>query len=145
MTKVLGGILLIVIFAIMFPIVMESITDAQTDSVTDSFPGCIVGGGETDVVLTQDLYEARTSSVTSMTATGSGAVPVADSYVEATNTLTISGLGADTPQDITVTYIYDRTEDFTGLSQFMRLTPLLMWLAVMAALVGGAIFAFRSK
>jgi hypothetical protein len=143
--KTIGIILGVVIFAIMFPIVLDAMDDAQTSSQTDSFPGCVVAALATDVVLTLDLYEGRTTSVTAMTATGAGAVPVASTYTAGTNTLHITGLGADTPQDITVTYEYDRTTDFTGLSQFMRLTPLLLWLGVIFALIGGAFLFWKSR
>lgn len=135
----MGGILIVVFLAIMFPIVLDSINEAQTESQLDEFNGCVVADGETDVVLTLDLYEARLTSVTALTASDSE-TPNAASYVEGTKTLTVDGLGATTPQDITVTYLYDRTTDFTGLSSFMRLTPLFLWIAALGGLIGGGIF-----
>jgi hypothetical protein len=135
----------IVIFAIMFPLVMDSITGAATESQSDLFEDEVVADGSATVTLTLDLYKARTASVSSMTATGSGADPVASSYVEETKALTITGLGVDTPQDITVVYLYDRTEDFTGLSEFMELTPLLLWLGVIFVLLGGAFLAVKAR
>ena len=127
----------IIVICLMFPLAMTGIHSAQTDSQTDVFPACVVAGTTTDVVLTEDLWGDRSGSVTAITATGAGAVPVAGTYVAATNTLTITGLGADTPQDITVTYDIDGTTDFTGLGEIMGLTPLLIWVAI----IGGVLFA----
>jgi hypothetical protein len=145
MGKIIGVVLGVVILAIMFPIFMDSLTDSQTELQLDLFPGCVVAGGETDVVLTQDLFKDRTAHITEMTSDDPGATPVATTYVPATNTLTIGGLGAVTPQDITVTYRYDITDDYTGLGEFMGLTPLLIWLGIIFALIGGVFLYAKSR
>ena len=145
MGKTIGIIMAVVVVAIMFPIVMDSITDAQTTAQLDTFAGSVVAAGATDVVLTEDLYEDRVGSVSALTATGAGAVPIASTYTAATNPLHITGLGADTPQDITVNYVYDSAAGFTGLSAFMRLTPLLMWLALIVAILGGGFMFVKGK
>jgi len=132
------SVLLLVIALMLTPLVIDSCLGAETDSITDSFPGCVVAGGETDVVLTQDLLDADVTWVSAITATGAGAVPVADSYVAGTNTLTVSGLGVDTPQNLTVTYKYSVVTDYTGISALLRLYPLLFVFGiVLVAIVWG--------
>lgn len=143
--KFISVILAIVVLCIMFPIALGAIHDAQTDSQTDTFAGVVVAAGSTDVVLTKDLWKERTGSVTAITSSDAGASPVASVYNPATNTLTITGLGAGTPQDLTVTYDYSGTEDFTGLGDLMGLTPLLIWIAVIGGLIFGGVMFARSK
>ena len=114
MKDILLTAILVVLALVMLPIVISSTHGAQTDRITDSFPGCVVAAGETTVTLTQDLWEGSGDWVIAMTATGGGADPAFDTYVVATRALTIDGLGADTPQDITVTYDYGVAGDFPG-------------------------------
>ena len=142
-TSVVLGIIFVAIMMIMMPLVMSSTHDLQTDSQTDSYAAAVVGGGSTDVVLTEDLWNDDTSYVTAMTADGALAVPVADSYVNATNTLTITGLGADTPQAITVTYEYGALDDYTGMGEMAAVAPLLIFISLIAAVVGGIFYSFK--
>ncbi len=143
--KFIGVILGIVIICIMFPIALTAIHNAQTDSKTDTFNACVVSAGATDVVLTSDPWKDRTGSITAITSSDPGAVPVASSYNTTTNTLHITGLGAVTPQNITVTYDYDNNADFTGLNDIMGLTPLLMWIGIIGALIFGGFMFVKSK
>lgn len=145
MNKTLMVIIGVVVVVIMFPMVMTAIHNSQTDSVTETFAGSVVAAGSTTVTLTTDPWKDRTASVTAMTATGAGAVPVASTYNTATNALVITGLGADTPQDITVTYDYDATSDFTGLGDMMGITPLLIWIAIIGVIAFGGFMFARSK
>lgn len=145
MNKALMVIIGVVVVVIIFPLAMTAIHNSQTDSVTESFAASVVAAGSTTVTLTTDPWKDRTASVTAMTATGAGAAPVASSYTTATNALVITGLGADTPQDITVTYDYDATTDFTGLGDMMGLTPLLMWISIIGVIAFGGFMFVRSK
>jgi len=138
MTGLIPSFILLVLALTLAPLVIDSCFGAETDDITDSFPGCVVAGGETDVVLTQDLLDADVTWVSAITATGAGAVPVADSYVAGTNTLTVSGLGVDTPQDLTVTYSYSVIKDFSGLGAIIRIVPLLFIVGIiLTAIVVG--------
>ena len=124
---------LVVLALIMLPIIITSTHNAQTDSITDEFDGCVVAGGETTVTLTQSLFQGSEDWVTAMTATGTGADPAFKSYVVATKALTIEGLGADTPQDVTVTYDYGVMGAFTGAEEVSFLVPLLFLVGVVIA------------
>jgi hypothetical protein len=142
MTKKFKGVILsiaiLVIALFLLPIAVEAAFDVQTDGITDSFPGCVVGGGSTDVVLTEDLYGGNVVYVSAITATGAGAVPVADSYVAGTNTLTVTGLGVDTPQDLTVTYSYEVNTEFNGVNTFTGIVPLLLVVGlIIVAIING--------
>ena len=131
--KIVMGLIGVMIAFIMFPMIMDSTHQIRTDPQLDTFDGCVVAAEETDVVLTEDLYQGGIAYVTEITATGAGAVPVADSYVAGTNTLTVAGLGAETPQDLTVTYDYGAVGAYTGLDQLAAIAPLVLFVGLLAA------------
>ena len=135
--------ILVVLAMLMLPLVIASSHNAQTDSITDEFDGCVVAGGETTVTLTQSLFQGSGDWVTAMTATGTGADPAFKSYVVATKALTIEGLGADTPQDITVTYDYGVMGAFTGAEEVTFLVPLLFLVGVVITAVFSGYRVFK--
>lgn len=143
--KVIVLIIGIVIVAIMFPMVLDAIHDSQAEVQNDGFAGCVVAAGQTDVVLTIDPFNNALTSIETITADGAGAVPIALAYVPATNTLTIGGLGADTPQAITVAYEYDNAAAYTGLSEMMNFTPMLIWVAIIGSLLFAGFGFAKSK
>lgn len=135
---VILSIILIVIALLLLPLTISSTHDAMTDTATQTFAGCVVAATATDVVLTNELYEEDVTYVVTITATGAGAVPVANTYTAATNTLNITGLGADTPQDIVVTYDWDPNTDYNGVNAIVGLIPLLVVVGlIIVAIVNG--------
>jgi hypothetical protein len=142
---IIVGIIGVMIAMVIFPLVMDSTHDIKTDAATDSLADVPVEGESADVVLTKDLFEDSTTYVTGITADGAEANPAADSYVAATKTLTITGLGADTPQDITVTYDYGALEAYTGLDSLTGIAPLLIFVGILAAAGAGIWGSFRSR
>lgn len=132
---VIFAITVIAVAMFLIPIAINSSFDAATDNQLDAFPGCVVAGGATDVVLTEDLLDANTIYVIAITATGAGAVPVANTYTAGTNTLNVTGLGVDTPQDLTVNYSYDAVEDYNGVGPIIWIVPLLVILGLIFVVV----------
>lgn len=139
------SVVILVIALLLMPLVISSVMDAQTDTRTQSFAGAVVGGTTTDVVLTAGygLWEDSNTSVTAITATGAGAVPVAGTYVAATRTLTVTGLGADTPQDISVTYRYDANSAYNGVNSIVGLIPLLVVVGLIIVAIINGIWALK--
>lgn len=143
---IIFSVILLVIALIMLPLVIDGVHDARTDTVVaEAFPGCVVAAGATDVVLAHDLYRGVAADVTAMTATGAGAVPAFDAWVGGTNTLTIDGLGADTPQDITVTYDYDAVGAFAGVGAITGLIPLLVVVGIIIVAIIYSLWALKNK
>lgn len=148
MNKALGvvvGLIGIVILMIIFPIVMSATHDLQTDVQTDVFEGVTTGAGETaaDVVLTVDLYQDETAHVLSVTSDNESDTPVAGTYTAATNTLNVTGLAESDTRTLTVQYEYDALTNYTGMGALVGITPLLIWVAILATVVAGTWFAFK--
>jgi len=120
------SVVLIVIALLLLPIVISGSHAVVTDTITETFAATVVAATAADVVLTNDPLDDKVAWVTGITATGAGAVPVANTYTTGTNTLNITGLGAVTPQDITVTYDYEVNADYSGVNAITNLVPLLV-------------------
>jgi hypothetical protein len=95
--------------------------------------------------LTQDLTDDNVIYVSNITATGAGAVPVANTYTAGTNTLNITGLGVDTPQNITVTYTYSVVDAYNGVESILRLTPLLLVVGLILVAIINGLWAFKRE
>lgn len=137
--SVVIGLIMVAVLMIVFPIVMSATHDLQTDSHTDTDLAI-----STDTVtLTVDLWDADVNSVLSIVGNGTeeaGAITAA-SYVEATRVLTLSGVVDSTTA--TVTYEIDALTEFTGMGSLVAITPLLIWIAILAVVIGGLWFTFR--
>ena len=140
---ILFSVLLIVIALLLLPLVVSSVHDVQTDVQLDSFPGCIVADNATDAVLTEDLHRDDVNEVTLITANGTGAVPVANTYTAGTHTLNVTDLGADTPQDLTVTYNFTTNADFSGVNTFVGLIPLLVVVGLIIVAILNGLWALK--
>jgi hypothetical protein len=142
---ILFSVILIVIALLMIPLVISSVHGVMTDSRTQAFPGCVVAATTTDVVLTAGfgLYRGDNHEVTGLTASGAGAVPAAGTYVAGTRTLTVTGLGAVTPQDLTVTYNYEANQAYNGVNAIVGLIPLLVVVGLMLVAVINGMWAIK--
>ncbi len=137
------GIIAIAIAFIIFPIVLDAtgalLADSssvlQVEEVTTA-----VASTEADVVLDYDLYEADVANVVSITSTLGTDVPVAASYVEATKTLTVSGLTVDTTRNLAITYLTESMGIYTGLGSIAKVAPLMVFIGLLA---GGGFGLFK--
>jgi hypothetical protein len=146
-SKVMGivmSIVLIVIALILLPVSLDAVHGALTDRRTTPFAGCVVAATITDVVIPlPGLYRDSNIYVTGITATGAGAVPVAGAYVAGTRTLTVTGLGAVTPQDLTVTYDYEVNQAYNGVNAILGLIPLLIVVGLIIVAVINGLWALK--
>ncbi len=135
----LFGVILLFNF---FPTVTDSTHDLQVDVDVQIEAAVTTGVSETtaDVVLDEELWKSRTTSVTSITSDNGGDTPVADSYVEATQTLTVSGLVESDTRELTITYEYDALTDYTMMGMLVSWAPVLLLLGIFG-LIGGALWA----
>lgn len=143
---VILGIVMVAVLFILFPIVMDSSHTLQTDVEVETEAAVATGVGETsaDVVLTHGLWGASNTAVTSITSDEVTDVPVAGTYVDATKTLTVTGLVAEDSRTLTITYEYDGLSDYTGMGAIVAVAPLLLFLGVIGAVIGGLYTGFKS-
>ena len=156
MLSMVLGIIAIAIAFVAFPIVLDATSTVishsgdvmESDSATTyvaSFTEddeAITGVGETtaDIVLTYDLYEAGVGNVESITSTEGTDTPTADSYVEATKTLTVGGLIASATRTLTTTYETESMNIYTGLGSIIKVAPLIVFIGLLA---GGGYGLFK--
>lgn len=131
----LFGVILLFNF---FPTVTDSTHDLQVDVDVQIEATVTTGAAETtaDVVLDEELWKSRTTSVTSITSDNVTDEPAADSYVEATQTLTVSGLAESDTRELTITYEYDALTDYTMMSMLVSWSPVLLLLGIMGLIAG---------
>jgi hypothetical protein len=141
------GIIGVAILMIIFPIIMDSTHELETDPQVDTFAAVTTGAGETaaNVVLTRDLYNDSNTSVLTIISDLPTDNPVAGTYTPATNTLNVTGLTAGSSRTLTITYEYAALTDYTGMDAMVGMTPLLIWVAILAIVVGGTWFAMKGN
>ena len=146
-STVVMGIIGVAILMVIFPIIMSSTQELQTTRQVDTFAAVTTGAAETtsEVTLSRGLYSDDTSYVLSITSDVGTDTPVAGTYVPSTNSLTVTGLTASEIRALVVTYEYDALTAYTGMSAMVGMTPLLIWVAILAIVVGGTWFAFKGS
>jgi len=143
--SVIVGIIMVAVMFVLFPIVMDSTHSLQTDEYVQSEAAVATGVGVTaaDVVLDEALWDDATASVISITSDEVTDVPVANTYTAGTQTLNITGLAADDSRTLTITYEYDGLTDYTGMGAMVAVAPLLLFLGVIGAVIGGLYMGFK--
>ena len=128
------GIIAIAIAFVVFPIVMDATQDLLThEGSTWEEDVVVTGGSETSgpVVLTYALLDDDEANVTSITSTLVTDVPVADSYVAGTKTLTVTGLTAASTRTLTTTYTTQSQNVFTGFGSIAKVAPLIVFVGLL--------------
>ena len=133
--RIVVGIIGIVVLMVIFPMVMTATHDLQTNEVTDT--GLTVSGNK--CTLTRDLWNADIDSVVSITSNSTSYQATA--YNEATKELTIS-LASGTAD---IVYEIDALTSFTGMGPLVGITPLLIWVALLATVIGMIWTGVRGK
>lgn len=146
-TKVIIGLIMIAVLMIVFPIVMSATHDLQTDPYNHVEADVTTGAGETtaDVVLTYALWNDDVGSVLSIASTEATDTPAVGSYAAATKTLTVTGLVESKTRDLTIQEEHDALTSFTGMGPLVGITPLLIWIAILATVIAGTWLAFKSR
>lgn len=141
-SKVVIGLIMIAVLMIVFPLVMNATHDLQTDNQTDA---TLALGGTPPAgtcVLTEDLFSDNTDNVVSVTGDKPEALTVTG-YTPATHTLAVTGV--TTSENVTVVYKVDALTDYTGLGTLVGMTPLLIWIGILASVLGGIYFSVRGR
>lgn len=141
---VIGAIIILVLFGTM----MVGIKSAQTSERSDVFNAVTTGAGATtaNVVLVADPFENDKLNVSSIISSNALDAPLPDSYVSASNTLTVRGLKDGDTRNLTVTYLYGSlTGKAAPTGQFLGMIPLFVGIAIVVIIIGAGIFVFAHK
>lgn len=143
--SVILGIIMVAVMFVVFPIVMDTSHTLQTDVEVQTEAAVVTGAGVTvaDVVLDEALWDDDNSYVTSVTSDNVADTPVAGAYTAGTQTLNVTGLAAADTRALTLTYEYDGLTDYTGMGAMVAVAPLLLFLGVIGAVVGGLYTSFK--
>jgi len=129
--KAIFGIIMIMVAFILFPLIMTSSNEILTDEATVSESVTTGAAGTSGwVELDEDLYEDETNNVEDVTSDDTDDSPSVDSYNAGNNSVLIDGLDTSTTRTITVTYLYDATSGFTGMTDLTQLAPTILMLAL---------------
>lgn len=141
---VIGVIIILVLFGTM----MLGIKTAQTTERDDSFAAVVTGGGVTtaNVVLVTDPYENDILNIASIVSDNPLDAPLPDTYVPASNTLTVRGLNAADTRGLVITYSYAAlTGAAASTGSFLNMIPIFVAIAALLIIVGAGIFVFAHK
>lgn len=110
--KLLMGVVVIILFIFLgVRTIPTGVHDWRTDVRTENFIVATgVGVTTADVVLADDPFLNQTDEVETIEST-LAEVPVATTYVTATNTLTVSALDANDSRTLTITYNTEVDDD----------------------------------
>lgn len=140
--KVVLGIIGIAVLMIIFPLVMTATHNLQTTQQTDVDLDL---GGTPPVgtcVLTEDLWNDKVGSIISAIGDKPETLTIT-SYTPATHTLTVGGVTTSTTA--TVVYEIDALTSYTGMGPLVGITPLLIWIAILAVVLGSMWFTLKGK
>lgn len=150
--RAVAVIVAVILVLSLFGVMVAGIDDAQTDERVDVFGGVTTGVGETtaDVVLVADPWNDDILSIVSIVSSNSSDAPLPDSYVTATNTLTVRGLAASDTRGLTITYDYGSLDEHASqIGTFLGMTPLFITIALIALVVtagiGGAMMLVNKR
>lgn len=120
--------------------------DVVTDTITDPYSENYevdTGAGETSTTETLE-YQHYFEDLTELTAesTNSNDDPLVISYDEDTYDVLVGGLAASESRVLTINYLREGYQQYTGFSTFIRLLPFLVILGLVVAAIWG-LFQYR--
>lgn len=122
----------------------ENITDGiktwRTVDTSENFDVTTAAGVTgANITLSYDLYQAATAEVQSITSDNETDTPVANSYVEATKALEVTGLVASDTRVLTVAY-YAETDD-----RVMRILGPFLAVLIFGGLISAILYGMWKK
>lgn len=143
-SRIVIALIGIAILFIIFPMMLSATHNLQVEEVTTS-ANVTTGVGATTGNATLDyaLWQADIDSVVSISSSNVTDTPAAQSYVEVTKILGVSGLSANVTRLLTVLYETDALTEFTGLGALVSIAPLLVFIGIVAMISGGIYLGAR--
>ena len=146
MTKVILSIVGLVIGLMLIANVLpDVITDTASDDYSEPF-SVATGVGVTNTTETlsyahyfEDLTELSASS------DNEADTPVVMTYDEDTYDVVVNGLAASDTRILTISYVREAHQQFTGFSSFVRLLPFIAVIGLLIACIWGIFSAVKSR
>jgi len=140
--SVVGIVLGLLLIANVLPeVVDETVTDDYAENFNVSTG---VGVTTTNQTLTYDHYYADLTDL-SASSDNDDDSPVVMDYDEDTKVVSVAGLHAADSRIMTVSYVREANQQFTGFSGFVRLTPFLCVIGLIVAGLWGLFSNLRSR
>jgi len=136
--KVLLTIVTLVIGLILAAnILPDTVTEATTSAYTENYD-VDTGVGETSTSETLS-YDHYYEDLTELTATSDNEndSPTVMSYNEDTRSTTVGGLEASASRILSIAYVREAYQQFTGFSSFIRLIPFITIVGLVIAAIWG--------
>lgn len=140
--SIVGIVLGLLLIANVLPdVVDETITDDYAENFNTSTGVGVTTATET---LTYDHYYADLTEL-SASSDNEEDTPVVMAYDEDTKGVSVAGLKASDTRIMTVSYVREANQQFTGFSAFVRLTPFLCVIGLIFAGIWGLFSHFKSR
>jgi len=144
MHKSVIGLIGIGVVIILMGVIMSALKSSATNSRLDSFSVTTQSGQTTAIVGTQELpWKGLTSSVQSITSNYASDYPLCEQV--SGNEVTIEGLAPSETRVVTITYLYDANQGFTGAGEMIDIAPLLLWVGIIVMIIGISVAIFQSR
>lgn len=144
--RVLLTIVTLVIGIILIANIMpDTIVDATTEGYSENYD-VDTGVGETSTTETLSFdhyYEDLTSL--SATSDNENDTPAVMSYNEDTLAVTVSGLESSASRILTISYVRENYQQFTGFSSFIRLLPFIAIIGLAIAAIWGLFSHIKNR
>ena len=144
MHKSVIGLIGIGVVIILMGVIMGALKSSATNSRLDSFSVTTQSGQTTAIVGTQELpWKGLTSSVQSITSNYASDYPLCEQV--SGNEVTIEGLAPSETRVVTIAYLYDANQGFTGAGEMLNIVPLLLWVGIIVVIIGISVAIFQSR
>lgn len=121
----------------------DVIHDVATEDYSEPF-SVSSGVTETTETLTYDHYYADLTDL-SATSDNVADTPVVFDYDEDTKEVVVKGLDSGESRTLTIAYVRESRQDFTGFAAFIRLLPFLLVVGLVVAALWGLFSAWKSR
>jgi len=145
MTKVIVPIVGLVIGLMLVSVLPGVVVDVASDDYSEPF-SVSTGVGVTSANETLS-YAHYYEDLTDLSADSDNELdtPVVLAYDEDDYIVTVGGLAASDSRILTIDYVREAHQEFTGLSSFIRLTPFLAVVGLIVACIWGLFSAWKSR
>lgn len=146
MTKVVLSIVgLVVGLMLVANVLPDVVTDVASDDYSEPF-SVTTGAGETSTnqTLSYAHYYEDLTNLDASSDNGSD-TPVVMAYKEDTYQVTVAGLAASDSRILTINYVREANQQFTGMSSFVRILPFIAVAGLLIACIWGIFSAVKSR
>ena len=144
-TVVLSIVVIVLGLLLIANVLPDVVDDVAADDYAENF-NVSTGAGVTTTTqtLTYDHYYADLTDL-SASSDNEDDTPVVMDYDEDTKEVSIDGLNAADSRILTISYVREANQQFTGFSAFVRLTPFLCVIGLIVAVLWGLFAHFKGR